>query len=106
MPNQMETRRPQIHSHGSADREKGRYISSGIVMWICSGYMAPEYAVGICQLSATLASLSWNLSLEERTRNLSLEGRRKDYNLSPEMQILRWVRHCFYDYVITSFMYC
>jgi len=30
--------------HGSADREKGRYISSGIVMWICSGYLAPEYA--------------------------------------------------------------
>jgi len=44
MPNQMETRRPQIHTHGSADREKGRYISSGIVMWICSGYLAPEYA--------------------------------------------------------------
>jgi hypothetical protein len=90
MPNQMETRRPQIHTHGSADREKGRYISSGIVMWICSGYLAPEYARPIV---ATLASLS-------------LEGRRKDYNLSPEMQILRWVRHCFYDYVITSFMYC
>jgi hypothetical protein len=44
MPNQMETRRPQIHTHGSADREKGRYISSGIVMWICSVYLAPEYA--------------------------------------------------------------
>ena len=60
-------------------------------MWICSRYIAPEYAMQ-GQLSVKADVYSFGVLLLE-----IITGRKNtDYSLPPEMRILLgWVRYCF-----------